>query len=91
MKEKNSVTSLASFNKYMKYAIRVAQSTTTCIALASLLGSNKSLLLALLEEATRVEVLVSHCSTREQGEHDESSLVYRDPNTTFLWIIFNLS
>jgi len=68
----------------MKYAIQVASSTTTCIALASLSRSNRSLLLALLKEAIRAKILVSHCSTREQEEHDESSLVYRDPNTTLL-------
>ncbi len=68
----------------MKYAVRVAQGTATCIAPASLSRSNRSLLPALLGGAARAEVPVSHCSTREQGEHDESSLVYRDPNTTLL-------
>jgi len=68
----------------MKYAIRVAQSTTTCIALASLLESNRSLLLALLKKAARAKILVSHCSTRKQEKHDEFSLVYKDSNTTFL-------
>jgi len=84
LKKKDSVTSLASFNRYMKYAVRVAQSTATCIALASSLESNRSLLPALLEEAARAKVLVSHCSTKKQEKHDKSSLIYRDSNTTFL-------
>ncbi len=67
LKKKNSVTSLASFNKYMNYAIQVVQSTTTCICscvstqkqqkrtLIAFAKSNESLLLALLARATRAK------------------------------------
>ncbi len=58
----------------MNYAVRVVQSTTTCIALASLRKSNKSMLLLLLLEATEA------CSQRfliKQQEQDISvSLLY---------------
>jgi len=37
------------------------------------------LLLRLYQGAARAEVLASPCSTKEQEEHDRSSLVYRDP------------
>jgi len=51
----------------MNYAVRVVQSTAACIAPASLLRSNKSMLLLLLLGATRACSQRSLLEQQEQG------------------------
>jgi len=53
-------------------------------------ASNLSIMLDMLDERA-TWAWCSTCSTSEQGEQISISLVYRNQDTTLLWIVFNLS